>query len=135
MEMNVRKALIPMLVLVAALLAPAAHAAQRPDDRAGIRGPAPVLSADLSSSIRPDDRAGIRGPGGYESAQLTAVRPDDRAGMRGPAALPSDGLQPVSTGFDWGDAMIGGLGGIGTALMLTGLLFLVMTRRSRARLA
>jgi hypothetical protein len=109
--MTASKTLIPMLVIVAALLAPSALAAQRPDDRAGARGPG---AAEILS---------------------TSVRPDDRTGTRGPGELTSRVVQPASTGFDWGDALIGCFGGIGTTLVLMGLVFLVTSRRSRARTA
>ena len=56
-------------------------------------------------------------------------------------ALPQDldaaPAQVVSTsaGFDWGDAAIGGLGGAGLALILTGFAFLVASQRNKARTA
>jgi hypothetical protein len=130
--MTASKTLIPMLVIVAALLAPSALAAQRPDDRAGARGPG--AAEILSTSVRPDDRAGARGPGAAEILS-TSVRPDDRTGTRGPGELTSRVVQPASTDFDWGDALIGGFAGIGTTLVLMGLVFLVTSRRSRARTA
>jgi hypothetical protein len=156
-EVSVRTVLVPLLVLVAASLAPPALAG-RPDDRAGARDPG-AIGGQLSSSVRPDGRAGARAAGVYEAAELaTAVRPDDRGGARGPGTVGSlqlslparpddrDGVrgpgalttvvvQPASTAFDWGDALIGSLGGIGMALMLTGVLFLVMGRRRKARIA
>jgi uncharacterized iron-regulated membrane protein len=99
-----------------------------------------VVAALLSPSalaIRPDDRPGTRGPGALVAQQATAPapRPDDRAGIRGPGTLVSEVAQPASAGFDWGDALIGGVGGVGIALLLTGSVFIVASRRSRARIA
>jgi hypothetical protein len=63
------------------------------------------------------------------------VRPDDRAGTHGPGAPTLRVVPPASRDFDWGDALIGGFGGIGATLVLFGLVFLVTSRRSRARTA
>jgi hypothetical protein len=132
--MKARNALIPTVVLTAALLAPSALA-QRSDDRAGTRGPGVI--AATQSSIRPDDRGGTRGPGEYASERGagTSVRPDDRTGARGPGGLTPSVVEPTSTGFDWGDAFIGGLCGVGIALVLMGTLFLVTSRRSKPKFA
>lgn len=97
-----------------------------------------VAGAVESNATRPDDRAGVRGRGAYElsRASSAATRPDDRAGVRGPTAFQTVAVRADPTGFDWGDAFLGGLGGMATALMLTGLLFLVVGRRSKiARIA
>ena len=113
----------------------------RPDDRAGMRGPGAVdtQSNTVSTSTRPDDRAGMRGPGAIEQPNTvsTSIRPDDRAGTRGPGAIeqPTVVVTHSSTGFDWGDAFVGALGGIGTALLLTGALFLLLGQRTRTRVA
>ncbi len=131
--MHARKTLIAALVVITAVLAPSALA-QR-DDRSGTAEP-PISAAQQSSSTRPDDRAGWRGA--YEPQHAAATsngRPDDRAGIRGPEPLTPNVVQVTSTGFDWGDAFIGGLGGVGTALALMGILLLVTSRRSRARIA
>jgi hypothetical protein len=149
------------LVAAAAFLAPVAQA-QHPDDRA-LKGPGAIEQAQASTLVRPDDRAGMRGPGAFDRPNIvsTSTRPDDRAGMRGPGAIeqpntvststrPDDRAgtrgpgaleQPTvvvtqsSTGFDWGDAFVGALGGIGTALLLTGALFLLLGQRTRTRIA
>jgi hypothetical protein len=111
----------------------------RPDDRAGMRGPGAVNTTTVSTATRPDDRAGARGPGAIEQPHTvsTSTRPDDRAGTRGPGAIeqPTIVVTQSSTGFDWGDAFVGALGGIGTALLLTGALFLLLGQRTRTRIA
>jgi hypothetical protein len=159
--MNVRTKLIGTIVLGAALLVPVAQA-QRPDDRAGLRGPGGIaaLQAGVSNhpdnrsaargpgavaaqqqqtpaAVRPDDRGGIRGPGAYTSADPSAAsHPDNRAEPRGPGALATTVVvESTSSGFDWRDALIGGLGGMGTALLLTGCLFLLMSQRNKTRMA
>lgn len=126
------------LVATAAFLAPVAQA-QHPDDRA-LKGPGAIEQAGQSTTVRPDDRAGMRGPGAVDTQSntvSTSVRPDDRAGMRGPGAIeqPTLVVTHSSTGFDWGDAFVGALGGIGTALLLTGALFLLLGQRTRTRVA
>ena len=131
--------------------------AQRPDDRAGARGPGAFASGQESTASHPDNRAGTRGPGAL-TAQHATLRPDDRAGARGPGAIASPAylgvshpdnragvrgpgavavglVQPGSSGFDWGDALIGGLAGAGAALLLTGCAFFLMSRRQRVRTA
>ncbi len=44
-------------------------------------------------------------------------------------------MSTSSNSFDWRDALIGGLGGMGTALLLAGCLFLLTGQRSKTRLA
>jgi hypothetical protein len=157
-DMNARKKLIGTIVLGAALLVPVAQA-QSPDDRAGPRGPGGIAAMQTAaSSSHPDNRA-VRGPGAVETTVTgVAVRPDDGAAARGPGAYDPDGAAGSShpdnraatrgpgsfetvvtvsaeAGFDWGDALIGGLGGMGVALLLTGCLFLLAGQRNRARLA
>jgi hypothetical protein len=86
--------------------------------------------------LRPDDRAEARGPGAIEASSTTAIRPDDRAEPRGPGSITTvEAVGSTSTGFDWNDAAIGGIGGAGMALLLTGCLFLFLGQRNRARLA
>jgi hypothetical protein len=155
--MKARNTLIGMLVVAIAVLIPATAGAQR-DIRPGTAGATPQ-----SSSVRPDDRAGLRGAGaavsgasgsGYvipagsnqalvndagasgSAGSVVVVRPDDRAGIRGPGtSTPATVVQTSSDGFDWKDAFVGGLGGIGIALLLTGLLFFAASRRTRTRMA
>jgi hypothetical protein len=147
--MKIRTKLIGTIVVGAALLAPVAQA--RPDDQAGARGPGAIASTQGSAATHPDNQEGTRGPGAVAGHEAS-VRPDDRAGARGPGAvtpaayrgmLPSDyGLPNVVVadvsrpdGFDWGDALIGVLGGAGTALILTGSGFLLLSQRNKARTA
>jgi hypothetical protein len=155
--MTLHAKLIGTIVLAAALLAPVAQA-QRPDDRAGMRGPGAfeqsvrashpdnraeargpgAIVAQPETSVRPDDRAGMRGPGAVTTVTTSNVssHPDNRAGMRGPGAFTTTLVaQPAGDGFDWGDALIGGLGGVGFALLLTGCVFLLAGQRNKARLA
>jgi hypothetical protein len=157
--MNTRTKLIGTIALGAALFAPVAQA-QSPDDRAGlrgpggiaatqaaatsshpdnraVRGPGAVASSSSQTAIRPDDRAGLRGPGAHSSTAVAAAsHPDNRAEARGPGSLGTVVvLQASSSGFDWGDAMIGSLGGVGAALLLTGCFFLLTGQRNKTRLA
>lgn len=153
--MQIRTKLIGTIAVGAALLVPVAQA--HPDDGAGLRGPGAFTSTQTSAATHPDNRAGVRGPGTV-AAERVAARPDDRGGVRGPGALGSPestptthpdnragvrgpgsvttvAFQPDSIGFDWRDGLLGGLGGAGLALLLTGSAFLLMSQRSKARTA
>ena len=157
--MNARTKLIGTVAIGAALLVPVAQA-QSPDDRPGLRGPGGIAmqQASVASNhpdnravrgpapaatttnlaVRPDDLAGTRGPGAYSTAALTTravSHPDNRAERRGPGTVDSVVVVADSGGFDWGDALIGSLGGVGAALLLTGCFFLLAGRRNRTRLA
>jgi hypothetical protein len=156
--MNARTKLIGTIALGSALLVPVAQA-QSPDDRAGLRGPGGIAATQAATTsshpdnravrgpgavptsgsqtaIRPDDRAGLRGPGVYSSAEVAAAsHPDNRAEARGPGSVGTVIVQAPSSGFDWGDAMIGSLGGVGAALLLTGCFFLLTGQRNKTRLA
>ena len=156
--MKARKNLIGTIVLGAALVVPVAQA-QSPDDRAGMRGPggiaalqaqsgasnhpdnrdlrgSAIAAAETGNAVRPDDRAGVRGPGAFGSVTVAGAvgHPDNRAEPRGPGSLETV-VVVGDSGFDWGDALIGGLGGIGAALLLTGCFFLLASQRSKTRLA
>jgi hypothetical protein len=117
-----------------------------PDDRADRR----IAPAAQSSPIN-GDYPGYWRPG---TAPIdTSVRPDDRADRKLPFATSDGGLvtgenkrdvrvgvnyEPTLVasrphGFDWGDGLIGGLGGVGLALLLTGSAFLFMNQRQKAR--
>ena len=86
--------ILALAALVAGILVPSAAAnAQRPDDRAGVRGPGAVST---HTAIRPDDRSGLHGVGQVASPQAVTV------------PLRSTG------GFEWNAAALGA----GAALML-----------------
>jgi hypothetical protein len=152
--------LIGTIAVGAALFVPVAQA-QSPDDRAGLRGPGGIAAqqageasshpdnravrgtavaeaATTQLAVRPDDRAGARGPGAYSAATTTngaISHPDNRAESRGPGSVDKVVVVSSASGFDWGDAMIGSLGGVGAALLLTGCFFLVASQRNKTRLA
>ena len=157
--MNARTKLIGTVAIGATLLVPVAQA-QSPDDRAGLRGPggiaaqqagdaanhpdnravrgAAVATVTTQDAVRPDDRSGTRGPGAYTPSALTTgaiSHPDNRAESRGPGSVDHVTVVSGESGFDWGDAMIGSLGGVGAALLLTGGFFLLASQRSKTRLA
>lgn len=157
--MNDRTKLIGTIALGAALFVPVAQA-QSPDDRAGLRGPGGIAALQAGAAanhpdnravrgtgvaatstnvaVRPDDRAGARGPGAYTPASPTTgaiSHPDNRAESRGPGSIDSVVVVSSSSSFDWGDAMIGSLGGLGAALLLTGCFFLLASQRNKTRLA
>jgi hypothetical protein len=192
--MNVRTKLIGTIVVGAALLVPVAQA-QRPDDRAGPRGPGAIAQNTFvqgiddfpgSSKLAPQSNGvAVRGevkdgvgtsPSGVivgdDKRDIGAepvsgvlvgddkrnLRPDNWAYAAWPVvdpavyapqsnqfayrrALPQDlGREPIqvvstSARFNWDDALIGGLGGAGAALLLTGCAFLLMSKRTRARTA
>ena len=97
-----------------------------------------VATASTDVAVRPDDRSGTRGPGAYTPAPLTTgaiSHPDNRAESRGPGSVDRVIVVSGESGFDWGDAMIGSLGGVGAALLLTGCFFLVAGQRNKTRLA
>jgi hypothetical protein len=157
--MNARTKLIGTVALGAALLVPVAQA-QSPDDRGGLRGPGGIAAqqSDAASShpdnravrgtgvaaestnvaVRPDDRAGARGPGAHDTgtpATGAIAHPDNRAESRGPGSIDSVVVVSSSGRFDWADAMIGSLGGIGFVLLLMGGIFLLTSQRNKTRLA
>jgi hypothetical protein len=110
-------------------------AAQHPDNRA-VRGPGGVVTVEQATPIRPDDRPGRRGPGAFDSGpSAAATHPDNRADARGPGAFTTEVVQRGGDSFDWGDAVIGGIGGVGLGLLLTGGLFIVFSQRQRTRMA
>ena len=123
------KARILIAALATAVVLAPATAAASPHDLPLGSGPT------ASQHVRPDDRAGVRGASEPATGNGAALRPDDRAGSRGPGAPIQAGVAEPANGFDWRDAFIGGISGVGIALMLTGALFLVTSRRTRARVA
>jgi hypothetical protein len=73
------------------------------------------------------------------SAGATLVtRPDDKAGTRGPGAI-SPGTSTIvvrsANTFDWGDAAIGVVSGMGFALLLVGVAVLTAVTRTKTRLS
>jgi hypothetical protein len=157
--MNARTKLIGTIAVGAALFVPVAQA-QSPDDRAGLRGPGGIAAQQVGGAAnhpdnraergtevaapttdlaaRPDDRAGTRGPGAYAPATVTTgaiSHPDNRAESRGPGSVDSVVVVSSSNRFDWADAMIGSLGGVGFVLLLMGCVFLVASQRNKTRLA
>ena len=151
--MKTAKRLIGVMILGAAVLVPVAQA-QGPDDRAGLRGPG-AFAERQAEPTHPDNRA-VHGVSNESMPPAVALRPDDRNGPRGAGALGSDdssvgtgdrvdargpgSITPVvvrssTSSFDWGDALIGGLGGVSAALLVAGGLFLLVGQRSKTRVA
>jgi hypothetical protein len=114
-DMKARMTLITTLAAGIAALAPAMASASHYLPQGA--------DSTTTQQVRPDDRAGAR---------AASTRPDDRAGYRGPSAPITASVAQVSNGFDWRDAFIGGVSGIGIALLLMGGLLLVTSRRTRA---
>jgi hypothetical protein len=126
-----RNILIATVAAGIAALAPTMAAASPHDLPLGTG----ATTSQQSTYLRPDDRPGARGPIEDMVRGSVAVRPDDRAGIHGPGTPPPTSLVRSSDGFDWQDAFVGGAGGVGIALLLAGLLFLVTSRRTRTRIA
>ena len=89
---------------------------------------------------RPDDRAGIRGvvanePSGVQARHVALGRlalNDSVHATRGTGA-PQTVVASVDSGFDWGDAGIGALGAIGTSLILACGAVLVIIHHGRRK--
>jgi hypothetical protein len=111
-----------------------------PDDRAGARGVYHDVAATVSPKIlAPDDRAGARGVYHDVSATVTPkiLAPDDRAGARGvlgiePRTIPA-AVAVSPNGFDWGDAVIGGVLSLALTLLSAGVV-LIAVRHHRGAL-
>ncbi len=129
-------------LLVAAIVATSALAANRPDDHTGIR------AASTSSAAQPDLIERLLAAGNARTAspdlieRMLAVqalrsstgRPDDRAGVRGdfPASASAVAGSTEGVAFHWSDA------GVGAAmaaaiLLITGSGLAVVRRASRRR--
>lgn len=92
--------ILALAAVVAAMLVPGAAASgQRPDDRAGVRGPG-AISAHVVT--RPDDRGGLHGAGQVSASQAAAV------------TLNPDG------GFEWDAVALGAAGTLVLVLLLAG---------------
>ena len=126
--MKARNILIAALASAVAIIAPITAAASPHDLPLG-------SGTTATQHARPDDRAGARGAPDLATANSAAARPDDRAGSRGPGAPIPVTVGEPSNGFDWRDALIGGVSGVGIALLLMGALFLATARRTKARVA
>jgi hypothetical protein len=131
-----------LIVVAFAALATTVPAAQAaggslaPDDRAGARGVATTVSPKI---LAPDDRAGARGV--YHDVAATVspkiLAPDDRAGARGvlgiePRTIPA-AVAVSPNGFDWGDAIIGGVLSLALMLLSAGVV-LIAVRHHRGAL-
>jgi hypothetical protein len=132
-QMTHRLRAVALFVLLAALLAPAARAANdnvRPDDRAGSRG---TQVAGDSAVVVPDAVERY-----LMSHTPRVIASDDRPGIRGDfPSSPAGSLaqtQVVSDTFHWGDAGIGAVSALAFLLAAGGALT-YMARRSRASLA
>jgi hypothetical protein len=68
------------------------------------------------------------------AAAVTPVRPDDRSGIRGIDDTPV-AAAAASGGFDWSDAGIGAVSGLGLSLLLVGGLVLGLTARREHKVA
>jgi hypothetical protein len=122
-------------VAVAAGSSATALAGEPSDDRTRL----PKTAAEQSSTpTRPDDRAGRRGPGAIAAVRpLPSNRPDDHAGTRAPGQLgvPSSSspsrsaVAAASEAFDWADAAMGAIGGLGAALTAGGLVLVAARLR------
>ena len=154
--MTTRTKLVGTLVLAAAIATPTAYA-ESPDDRGGLRGPGGISAYQAGNATHPDNLPGLRGPGAMTPAEATQVsrpddragargpgatdvsrpsrHPDNRAGVRGPGALTTFAASSGSSRFDWNDALIGGLAGMGTTLLVTGCCFMLVARRGTRRFA
>jgi hypothetical protein len=83
--------------------------------------------------VRPDDRADRKLPFATSDGGLVTGenKRDVRVGVNYEPTL----VASTPRGFDWGDGLVGGLGGAGLALLLTGSAFLFMNQRQKARTA
>jgi hypothetical protein len=150
-RMNTRKGLVGTIAVAAALVILPVAQARHGDDQTtlhrsvGASGTGYVVPAGsneaivndagraTSNGVRPDDRAGLRGVG---EVVVPVTRPDDRAGVRGPGPVPVHSAVAATTdGFDWVDALVGGAGGVATALLVMGGALLLLTQRNKTRTA
>jgi hypothetical protein len=152
-------AALTLALALSTVLIGGAQAADRPDNRAGIRGSAGSQSTDLSDvltraaarahalqSARPDDRAGLRGVSTtlmstpvalsdvFERAVLrhntpTAPGPDDRAGLHG-VGMTLANSTPVAVAVSAGFQW--GDAGFGAAAALALVLILAVIAAARA---
>jgi hypothetical protein len=106
-----------------AVLVGSTQAADRPDNRSGVRG----IDSQNTGTSDVFTRAVAR------AHAVRAVRPDDRAGLRGSGAAvagPAPLATTVSTGFHWADAGFGAAAALALVFILAGL---VAARASQRR--
>lgn len=151
--MTARTLIGGLVVLLVAMLVPAAFAAERPDDRAGpigvgsvsqtevlpfvALGTADTVAARIAAgldaygneiaSVRPDDRATRFTPGTAEPAPII---PDDRADRFTPGAEAQPvAVTPGDTGIDWSDPLVVGALTVLVAGLATAAAFAVVHYR------
>ena len=155
-------ATLTLALTLSAVLIGSAQAADRPDNRAGIRGVG-SQSTDMSDvftravarthavqAVRPDDRPGLRGAGTtppstpvaltdvFERAVLrhnasTAQRPDDRAGLRGAGPQLADNAPIATTTAAGFQWTDAGVGAAATLALILVLAGLAIARTSHRR--
>jgi hypothetical protein len=124
----------PVAAVALALAVPGTAGAQQdlrsPDARDGLPAPAKI---DL---VSPDARDGMRTPA---PARGDLVSPDARYGVPSPAAVPPSVTIPrmrvvevPRSGFEWGDAAIGGAATLAFVLAATGFALTARPRRTAA---
>jgi hypothetical protein len=118
-----------------ALAVPGVAAAQQtdlrsPDARSGMPSP----SAQTVDRVSPDARSGMPAPA---AQTVDRVSPDARSGMpEGTTTTPvitiprTQVVEVPQTGFEWGDAAIGGVASLALLLAAGGLVLTVRPRRS-----
>jgi hypothetical protein len=145
---------VGLALALGAVLAGGAHAAERPDDRAGLLGvggaqvvvaPPDAFERAVLRQPTPSsdvfERAALRStdapPDVFERAVLrhtdaASVRPDDRAGVRGPGAVAPAaqvGASALDSGFPWSNALL-----VAGGILLVALLGIAATTiRHRGR--
>ena len=155
-------AALTLALALSAVLIGSAQAADRPDNRAGIRGigsqstdisdvfTRAVARAHALQAVRPDDRVGPRGAGStltsppivppdvFERAVLrhnaaAAPRPDDRAGLRGAGTVLADNA-PIATAASAGFHWAdAGFGAAAALVLILALAGLAVARASHHR--
>jgi hypothetical protein len=154
-------AALTLALALSTVLIGSAQGADRPDNRAGIRGigsqsvdmsdvfTRAVAGAHAVQSIRPDDRAGLRGPGMIASTPVartdvfqravlrhnasTAPRPDDRAAIRGIGTELTDSA-PMATATAAGFHWLdAGFGAAATLALILVLAGVAVARASHQR--
>lgn len=116
--MSFRKALAGAVTAIAAVVLVSSAQAAPPGDANERQASVAVIGDAHQRSLVPD-------------VGSTAIATDahERAASAQPPTIVASG------GFDWGDATIGVVGGMGLALLLGGLAFLVASQRTRTRAA